>query len=285
MACYAKRILCLTDLSAVGRCSLSVSAPAITALGAECVMLPTALLSTHTGGFGDVAAMASGGFCGRALEHYAREGVEFDVLYSGWMCTPKAAEAVKHAFLRWPHALKIADPSCADGGKVYSSLSGEMIMELREIAREADVITPNLTEAKLLCAERYDAVDITGQELEALCAELAGSCCRMGVVTGARTERGWFNAVYSGGNMKLIPYEHCEQSYPGTGDLFTSILAALAARGADLMTAATFATKLTTKAVQLTASMDREPRFGLALEELMPELVSLKEYIDENKKR
>lgn len=46
-----KRIVSIQDISCLGKCSLTVALPIISAMGVETCVVPTAVLSTHTGGF------------------------------------------------------------------------------------------------------------------------------------------------------------------------------------------------------------------------------------------
>lgn len=280
MQSYAKRILCLHDLSSVGRCSLSVISPVLTALSLECACLPTALLSTHTGGFGDVAALAAGDFVRRALMHFKREQIRFHAVYSGYLGTPSAADAVELAFLQYDDALKVVDPVCADGGRVYSSISGELLKAIKRIAAMADIITPNITEAKILLARQYELSQMSEREAVELCAALRERYSPRGVVTSVLIDGELFNAIYDDG-VTLYPYKGCENSYPGTGDLFAAVLTAAVLRGEPFVDAARRATDIASAAVELTAATHREARYGLALERLIPALVSLSEHFDE----
>lgn len=284
MQSYAKRILCMHDISAVGRCSMSVINPVITALGEECAMLPTALLSTHTGGFGDVAALSSGDFALRAISHYKRAHVSFDAVYSGYLGTAGAANAVLAAHGLCANALKVVDPVCADNGRVYSSVNGEILMALKQLASGADVITPNVTEAKILLAQRYEFATLTEKQAEDMCAELAEKYCRKGVVTSVLTDSGFCNAVYDEDGCEIVPFEQVKPSYPGTGDMFAALLTAIYVRGdVPFRDAAKYAARTASAAVKVTAALPREPKYGLAIELLMPRLCALKEFLDEHK--
>lgn len=285
MPLYSAKILCMNDISAVGRCSLSVIDPVLGALGQECCMLPTALLSTHTGGFGDVAALSAGSFCARALQHFKRENINFDMVFSGYLATPAGAAAVESAHAAFPNAKKLVDPVCADNGRVYSSVNGEMLTSLKKLSACADIITPNITEAKILLSERYEFTMLSCAQVTEICARLRERYSPCGAVTGISTEKGWCTALYSPEEIELVPFDRVDCSFPGTGDFFAAIIAALTVRGGvPFAHCVKYASKLTTGAVKQTAAIARQPKYGLAAERLIPRLCEFKEYIDEQYK-
>ena len=112
-----KTVLAIHDLPGFGRAALSVIAPVLSTLGAQTVALPTAVLSTHTGGLGAPAKLADPSYGPAALAHYHRLGVKFDCIYSGYLADSAQARLVEQAFELWPKALKVVDPVQGDGGR------------------------------------------------------------------------------------------------------------------------------------------------------------------------
>ena len=131
-------VLCIQDLSCVGRCSLAVVLPALAAMGVQPCALPTALLSTHTGGLGRPARTDESGFISAALAHYAQLGLAFDCVYSGYLAGAAQVALVEQAFRQAPAALKLVDPVMADHGRPYASMTPEIraaVAQLCEIGR------------------------------------------------------------------------------------------------------------------------------------------------------
>ena len=148
-----RTVLCIQDLSCVGRSSLAVVLPTLAAAGASPCALPTALLSTHYGGFGAPVCSDESAFALAALEHYGRLGLAFDCVYSGYLPDARQAALVERAYAQSPAALRVADPAMADHGRLYSALTPEVCAAQARLCAQADVIVPNATEAALLLEE------------------------------------------------------------------------------------------------------------------------------------
>ena len=145
-----KKIAAIHDLSGYGRCSLSVIIPVISAMGIQVCPVPTAVLSTHTGGFTDMALEDLTEHISDCYEHYKRLGLQFDAIYSGFMTSPKQVDSCLKFLDGNPDALKVVDPVLGDNGKPYSTCTPELMRRMKELVEEADVITPNLTETCML---------------------------------------------------------------------------------------------------------------------------------------
>ena len=183
-----KRIVTIQDISCVGKCSLTVALPIISAFGVECAILPTAVLSTHTGGFDGIASVDLTDLMGPYLAHWRRLNMRFDAVYSGYLANCAQAEHVL-SLMRWQKCLSVVDPVMGDEGEMYSALPREIPAEMRRLCAAADVITPNLTEAALLLDEPFCAVPRTGGEVEALLKRLLGLLRRIAVDKAAQRVR------------------------------------------------------------------------------------------------
>lgn len=258
----------MQDLSCLGRCSLTVALPALSAMGVQAVPLPTAVLSTHTGGFGRPATCDLTGFLGEALAHYRALGIRFDAVLSGYLASPAQARRVEEALLDQPDALKVVDPAMGDHGRLYGSLPEEMPACFRPLCARADVVIPNWTELFLLCGEPYAQEPLEEARLAALCERLGSPSV---VVTGAPTHEGSANAVYSRQEgLTLIPFERLPAAYPGAGDLFAAVLCGFLLRGEPLLPAARLATEYMSRVVSETLRAGVPPREGLLLEADLP---------------
>ncbi len=282
------RVAAVHDLSAFGRCALAVVLPVLTAMGVQCLPVPTALLSTHTGGFTDIVKLACDDFPGRTARHWAASGILPDCVYSGYLGSPSQAGQVVSFRRLFPEALLVVDPVLGDEGKPYGGISGEMISSMSRLAASADLITPNPTEVSLLLGAPYSedplpaaaakeqlralsglgprpaAVLITGRKMERgrvcnLCFIPAAS--RLGQVAGLTGDQAW-----------LFDCDYHYPSYPGTGDIFASVVTAALAAGRPLPQAVGLATAFVERCITLTAGSGEPVRDGVFLEYALPEL-------------
>ena len=155
-----KKVLCIHDLSGMGRCSLAVILPVLSVMGVQPVALPTVVLSTHTGGLGTPARLDGCAYGEQALEHYHALGVEFDCIYTGYLGGEDQVALAEKAFALWPAAKKIVDPVMGDNGKAYSTVTPALIDRIRALCGAADLILPNYTEAQLLLQQQPVAKDL-----------------------------------------------------------------------------------------------------------------------------
>ena len=152
-----KRIAAIHDLSGLGKCSLTVALPVISATGVECACIPTAVLSTHTGEFTGWTFRDLSDDMLPIAHHWQREGVRIDGSYSGYLASPEQAELLAQTIdcIAAPDTLIIVDPVMADNGIYYSQIDDRMCAAFRRLLSRADVITPNITEAALLAGLPY----------------------------------------------------------------------------------------------------------------------------------
>lgn len=289
-------VLCLQDLSCVGRSSLSVVLPALAAMGVQPCALPTALLSTHTGGFGAPARTDESAFLTEALAHLERLALPFDCVYSGYLAGARQAALVARAFRQNPAALRVVDPAMADHGRLYASVTPELRGALARLCGQADVIVPNATEAALLLDENPEAA-ADGRHAAAHAplllrrfprlrcavvtgaagalpappdAAIKGSAPRPDAGAGETPAPGNVCAVRGeGGTAVFLPYEAAPQAYPGTGDLFAAVLAGGLVRGMGAVPAAGLAARFVSLAAARTHAAGADPRFGVRFEPLL----------------
>ena len=265
-------VLCVQDLSCVGRCSLAVVLPALAAMGVQPCALPTALFSTHTGGFGAPARTDESGFIRAALAHYEQLGLAFDCVYSGYLAGAAQVALVEQAFLQNPAALKLVDPVMADHGKPYASMTSEVRAAVARLCEHADVIVPNVTEAALLL-EEDPAPAACGLHAVRHAALLLRRfpALRCAVVTGGALldgRRGNLCAV-RGQTPVFLPYAPVPQDYPGTGDLFAAVLTGGLLRGFSEAAAIRLAARFVALAAEQTLQAGGDPRFGVRFEPLL----------------
>ena len=260
-----KKILCIHDLSGMGRCSLAVILPVLSVMGCQPVALPTVVLSTHTGGLGTPARLDGAAYGLAALEHYRELGVEFDCIYTGYLGGEEQVALAEKAFDLWPAARKVVDPVMGDNGKAYSTVTPALIDRMRGLCRRADLILPNATEAALLLG-----MACTGQWNWSY-LPLHPSA----VVTGLALGK-YIGCAGSGRERFVIKKLHISRSFPGTGDLYGAVLIGSLIQGNALSAAADNAAEFVALAIQKTPC-DQDTRFGVWFEPLLPRLCPMRE--------
>lgn len=272
-----RTILCIQDLSCVGRCSLAVVVPALAAMGVQPCAMPTALLSTHTGGLGTPARTDESEFIGAALAHYHTLGLTFDCVYSGYLADGAQAALVEQAFAQNPAALKLVDPAMADHGKLYAAITPEVRAAVTRLCGMADVIVPNATEAALLLDEDPQAAaqgTLGAQHARGLLTRFPALRCA--IVTGCHQDGGTRANICAvrGEPVQCLPYEPVAQEYPGTGDLFAAVLAGGLLRGFSHADAVALAARFVAAAAARTHENGADARFGVQFEPLLGALAS-----------
>ena len=154
------RVAAIHDLSGFGRCSLTVAIPVLSAMGVQCCPLPTAVLSTHTGGFEGYTFRDLTEEMAAAAAHWKALDLRFDAVYSGFLGSERQIGLVRQFLrdFRRPGTLAVVDPVMGDFGRVYETYTPAMCRRMADLTAEADVITPNLTEAALLLGVPYESL-------------------------------------------------------------------------------------------------------------------------------
>lgn len=260
-----KTVLCIHDLSALGRCSMAVIAPVLSAMGHQAVALPTALLSAHTGGLGDPAVQDCTEFGPKVLRHYQELGISFDCIYSGYLANTENQKLVEQAYEIWPDALKIADPVMGDHGRLYKGME-EMLPGMRRICGRADVILPNLTEACLLLDKPYPEEEMTEEQKKAL-SDALSAYYPQSLVTGIPAGRD-LECMGCGRQDFVVRRPHLEPNYPGTGDLFGAVMTGALLRGNALSAATDAAAGFVLDSIRHT-DPTADPALGVWFEPLL----------------
>lgn len=229
------KIVSLQDISCYGQCSLTVALPVLSAMGHETVILPSAILSTHTAGFKDFTCLDLTDELPKILDHWGREGIRFDAIYTGYIGDARQFDVVRRLkadFLN-PGGKLVVDPAMADDGKLYPALNQAIVEGMREIVAEADLILPNLTEAAFLLGRDF-LPKPTRAEAEDLLRALSAMGPAVSVLTGVEPGPGRLGAMaYDRTADVFTDYftEHVPRHYHGTGDLFSSVFVGAWVRG------------------------------------------------------
>jgi pyridoxine kinase len=274
-----KRVAAVHDISCFGRCSLTVALPIISAAGIETSVIPTAVLSTHTGGFT--------GFTYRDLtedvlpivEHWNKEGIGFDAVYTGFLGSFEQIDIVARAFdMLGGGALIAVDPVMADNGELYSIFPPDFPAGMKKLCAKADVIMPNMTEAALLLGEEYRDGPYEREEIERILRALADIGAPRVVLTGVSYDRDHLGAACfdaAAGRVGYVEAERIEGLYHGTGDVFGSALVAALVRGKSLESACAVAVRFTVDSIIRSKKAATDNRFGVNFEEGLCGLKSL----------
>lgn len=262
------KVAAIHDLSGVGRCSLSVILPTLSAMGIQVCPVPTAILSAHTGGFGEVVMRDLTDYIIPALRHYKRLKMDFECIYSGFLASTSQIDHCLEFFSSYPKALKVVDPVMADNGKPYKTCTAELRRRMGELAAVADIITPNMTEAAILLGEDPTLMPRSSSEMKSILVRLSELGPKTVVITSAYICGECCNAGYDREHNKFwkVPYVQVNAGYPGTGDVFASVLTGSILRGDSLPIAMNRAAAFLELAIKTTYGYSTDQREGILLE-------------------
>ena len=265
-------VLAVHDLSCYAKSSLTVVLPVLEALGVETAVLPTAVLSTQTDGFEDIFVEDEHNAMKEILARFEHLGLSFDGVYSGFLSSAEEIETVRYAASRFSSFL-LVDPVMGDNGELYQTVSRELCSEMLSLVRKADVITPNFTEAMLLTG-MDDGFSKQGPgAIKDQISVLRSLGPKRGVITGIPLVAGGLgNAAWDGEEIRLFQYDDLCVSYPGSGDLFASLLFGLIVKGGSFFGSVGHATEISTLAVSSSKRLKRERRLGIMLSPVMDEI-------------
>ena len=264
-----KRILTVQDLSCLGHCSGAVALPVLSAWGHEAVLLPTALLSTHTG-FRDPYVRHLTDCTPGITAHWKSQGLRFDGVLTGYLGSEGDVGNVLDLLdLLDPQGLCVVDPAMADHGRLYGGLGEGYVRAMEALCARADILLPNVTEAAILTGLPMPD-RMTRERAEALLQALPNEKV---ILTGAVEEKGVTGvAVKEGKNVTFYCHEKVSGSFSGTGDLYAACFMGGLFRGAGLRNAAVFAADFTGNCVRETAR-DPARAYGVKFEPLLGEIV------------
>ncbi len=262
-----KKALSVQSLACHGKCSLTEALPLISAKGISLSVLPSVLLSTHTGGFGSPARFDTTEFLVSSIEHWKRENIKFDGAYVGYLADVKQGDLILENLenLINENPLILVDPVMGDKGKLFSGIGEDYPEMLLKLCRKADIITPNITESFLLCKEEYNA-DPTLDELTKLAKKLYKLTSAVVLITGVEVGEKIGVLFYDGEKTELISAEKQPLNFHGTGDLFASFLFAEVLRGVEIKKSAENACDFVSKSISDTISAGTEEKNGLLFE-------------------
>jgi Pyridoxal/pyridoxine/pyridoxamine kinase len=270
-----KKIVTIQDISCVGKCSLTVALPIISAMGVECAVVPTAVLSTHTQFKGFT-------FCDLTDEmepieaHWKQQGFTFDAVYTGYLGSFRQVDIVKDYFAAFGAGAKIiVDPAMADNGRLYAGFGPDFPGKMAELLEGADLVLPNLTEACFLLGEEYRS-EYDRPYILRLLEGLLKKGAKTAALTGVSFEAGRLGVVSldaATGTFSEYFTEHLPVSFHGTGDIFSSAAVGALVRGLSVPESLSLAADYTVECIRRTLAEENHNWYGVNFEEATPYLV------------
>ncbi len=273
-----KRILTIQDISCVGKCSLTVALPIISAMGVETAVMPTAVLSTHTAFKGftfrdlteDLTAIA---------KHWQEQKISFNALYTGYLGSLEQIDIVSSVFKQFKtnDNLIIVDPVMGDNGKLYPGFDNHFATRMAKLCENADIIVPNLTEASYMLGIPYVANGYTREHIEDVLIKLTDLGAKKAVLTGISFENGKLGVYgYDSRAKEFFSYyrEHLPKSFHGTGDVFASTLCGALSLGNNLSNSLAIAVDFTVECISKTIENTEHNWYGVDFESAIPYLIN-----------
>jgi len=264
-----KRILTIQDISCVGQCSMTVALPILSACGHETCILPTAVLSTHTGGFGKpvVQHLQVDGI----WKHWKEQGISFDAILVGYLGSVQAVETVSEILdeMLAPGGVSIVDPAMADHGKLYSGFDTEYAGAMQALCEKADIMLPNITEAAMMAGMDF-RTDFGEDYVRELLNRLGG---RDVVLTGVGFSRNQTGvALRHDGKISFFHHDRLERNFHGTGDMFAACFTGSLMQGKSMAQSAGLASEFVCRSIQ--ATMESPAHwYGVKFESALPWLI------------
>lgn len=269
-----KRVLTVQDVSCVGQCSLTVALPIISACGVETCILPSAVLSTHTGGFSGFTFRDLSDDMPAIQKHWQKEGIRFDAFYTGYLGSAKQIDYVLDIFatLGEDGAVRVVDPAMADNGKLYVGFDMLYVEAMKKLCCKADILLPNITEACLLTGKEY-RTEYDRAYIDELLEALTALGARTVVLTGVSYREGMTGvAVLEDGKYSYYEHKKIASGCHGTGDVYASAFVGALMHGKSTVESARIAADYTVKCIENTVG-DPNHWYGVKFETALASLM------------
>lgn len=284
-----KRIGTVQDISCFGKCSLTVALPVISAMGIECAVIPSAVLSTHSGGFTGYTFRDLTEDIAPVMDHWKSVGVKLDAIYTGYLGSAEQISLMKDfiKMFRSENTVVFIDPVMGDRGKLYSGFDAGFASQMASLAAVADVISPNLTEAAYLLGEDYRETD-DRNTLRDMLKRLTDGGTKSAVITGIVTDGGARQGAVSydaeSGEWREYFLENIEAGpLHGSGDVFSSVMAGALTLGFSLGDAMSLAADFTVECIRATVPVAAEHSYGVMFEKALYKLHDMIETLERRK--
>lgn len=268
------KIACINDLSGFGRCSLVVASSILSVMGLQPCLMPTAVLSNHTG-YDSYTFLDFTQHMKPFYEQWEKLNLKFATIYTGFLGSEQQIDTVAAFIGLHPEAKILVDPVMGDDGKPYATYTPQMCEKMRRLTAGADMATPNVTEACILTDEQYQGDDISFESAISLCRRICAQGTRKVVLTGVQVEEDIVANVFYNretGENFMVRQKKVTKKYPGTGDMFASVLCGELTRGADDLAAVSSAAKFVRKVAAYTAEAETRINDSVIYEPFLKEL-------------
>ena len=273
-----KKVVAIHDISCMGRCSLTVALPILSAAGIETRIIPTAILSTHTAGFENYTFRDLTDDIEPIVRHWKTLNVHNDGIYTGYLGSERQLDIISHVFdeLCTEQTLIAVDPVMADNGSLYPAFSEDFPAGMARLVAKAHVAIPNITEACLLLGMPYQELGYTEHYIRELLTGMAALGPGKVVITGVQYDASTIGAASFDRETNTFSYvstPKVDGYFHGTGDVYSSGLVAGLLNGMDLARAAQTAIHLTYNSILATLETDFEARYGVDFEQILPAFI------------
>ncbi len=273
-----KKVAAIHDLSGYGRSSLTSIIPILSSMKLQVCPVPTAVLSTHTGGFEGFSFLDLTDYMEQHIAHWKKLGLEFDCIYSGFLGSPRQIKIVADFvdFFGHKNNLTVIDPVLGDNGRLYGTMGNEMVEEMKKLIGKADIITPNFTEVTFLLDKEYKK-EISESEVKQWLIELATMGPKIVIATSVpdedshSTDRKTNVVAYDRENNVFwkVSCKYIPASYPGTGDAYTSVVIGSLLQGDSLPIAIERGVQFITQCILASYGFKYPNREGVLLERML----------------
>ena len=272
-----KRIVTIQDISCVGKCSLTVALPIISAMGIETAVIPTAVLSTHTA-FKNFTYRDLTGDLPKIAKHWKQEKFDFDGIYTGYLGSIEQIDILKEFFKQFktPNNFIFIDPVMADNGKLYAGFDANFVKEMKKLCKMADIIVPNLTEASYMLEKEYKE-NYSEQEIKDILIELSNLGPKYVVLTGVSFKDNKLGVMsYNKETNEIFTYfkEKIPAKYHGTGDIFASTLVGAITNNNTLEEGLKIAVDYVWETINDTYKTNKKDAYGVNFETKIPYLIN-----------
>jgi pyridoxine kinase len=278
MKSLVKRVAAIHDLSGFGRTSLAVVIPILSTMGVQVCSLPTAVLSTHTGGFKGYHFVDLTEHMEAIIEHWQELGIEFDCIYTGFLGSPRQVEIISRFIDSFSQEkpLIVIDPVLGDDGKLYQTMNEKMVEEMKDFISKANIITPNFTEAAYLLGEKFHW-GITVKEIKEWLMRLSEMGPEIVVITSVPDCKEAKNTCVMAydklaGRFWKVSCVYIPANFPGTGDTFTSVVVGSILQGDSLPIALDRGVQFITTGIRASYGYEYPRREGILLERVLASL-------------
>lgn len=273
-----KTVVTINDISGIGRCSVTVACPILSAAGINTAILPTALLSTHTGGFSGYSFLDLTDEMPKIINHWKSLGLKFDAIYTGYLGSTAQIDTVNSfidTFASTDTPI-MTDPVMGDAGRFYAGFNDEIITGMKKLCSRSDIIVPNITEALFLLNKEYKEGPYTKDFIFDILKEFAENGCKKTVLTGVHfnnTEVGAASYDSEKDSFEITLAPRVEGFYHGTGDVFASTLLSGLMNNKTLAEATEIAVNFTEDSIVRTRNAGTDTRYGVNFEQGLPDLI------------